>query len=39
MDGAVPELKLLVAGFPLWQSGFEPSSDDVGFVADKLALG
>jgi hypothetical protein len=32
-------VKRLVVGFPLLQSLFEPGSDQVGFVVDKLALG
>jgi hypothetical protein len=29
----------LVAGFPSRRTGFEPKSDHVGFVVDKVALG
>jgi hypothetical protein len=36
---AVPQLRLLVAGFLLRRPGFEPWSGHVGFVVDKAALG
>jgi hypothetical protein len=36
---ASQELRQLVAGFPSQRPGFEPGSDHVGFVADKVALG
>jgi hypothetical protein len=29
----------LIAGFPQWQPEFEPQSNQVGFVVDKVALG
>jgi hypothetical protein len=29
----------LVAGFPLWQPGFEPRSGHMGFLVHKVALG
>jgi hypothetical protein len=29
----------LVAGFPPWRPGFDPSSGHVGLVVDKVALG
>jgi hypothetical protein len=34
-----PYLKRLVAGFLSRRPGFEPGSDQVGFVMDKVALG
>jgi hypothetical protein len=36
---AMPQLTRLVAGFPSRRHGFEPGSDNVGFVVDKVALG
>jgi hypothetical protein len=39
MEKAAPWLKRLVAGFPQRRPGFEPGSDHVGFVVDKVALG
>jgi hypothetical protein len=36
---AAPQLKQLVAGFPLWQPGFKPGSSHVGFVVDKWRWG
>jgi hypothetical protein len=36
---AAPQLRWLVAVFPPWWPGFEPTSGHVGFVVDKLALG
>jgi hypothetical protein len=34
---AVPQLRLLVAGFPLRRSGFEPVSSNMGFLVDKVS--
>jgi hypothetical protein len=36
---AVPQLRRLLAGFPLRRPGFEPGSGHVGFVVDKVSLG
>jgi hypothetical protein len=36
---AVPQLKRLVADFPLRRPKIEPGSGHVGFVVDKAALG
>jgi hypothetical protein len=36
---AVPQLKLLVPGFPPRQPGFKLGSSHVGVVVDKVALG
>jgi hypothetical protein len=36
---AVPKLKWLDAGFPPQWPGFHPGPGQVGFVADKVALG
>jgi hypothetical protein len=36
---AATQLKRLVSGFPPRRPGFEPGSDQVGFVVDKVALG
>jgi hypothetical protein len=38
-EGAVPQLKRLVAGFPPRRPGFDPRSGHVGFVVDKVTLG
>jgi hypothetical protein len=35
---AAPLLKRLVAGFPPRRPGFDPGSDEVGFVVDRVAL-
>jgi hypothetical protein len=35
----VPWLRLLVPGFPPRRPKFEPGSENVGFVVDKVALG
>jgi hypothetical protein len=35
----VPELRLLVSGFPPQLSDFEPRSGHTGFLVDKVALG
>jgi hypothetical protein len=39
MEGAVPYLKRLAAGFLPQRPGFEPGSGHVGFVVNKVALG
>jgi hypothetical protein len=36
---ATPQLRQLVTGFPPRRPRFEPRSDYVGFVEDKVALG
>jgi hypothetical protein len=36
---AAPQLKQLVAGFPLRRPGLKPGSSHVGFVVEKMALG
>jgi hypothetical protein len=35
---AMPQLRWLLASFPLQQPGFDPRSGHVGFVVDKLVL-
>jgi hypothetical protein len=39
LEGAAPQLKRLVAGFPPRRPWFDPGSGKVGFVVDKVALG
>jgi hypothetical protein len=39
LDKATPQLKRLVAGFPLQRPGFNPGSGQVGFVVDNVAPG
>jgi hypothetical protein len=38
-DWDVPKLRRLVVGFPPWRPGIETGSANVGFLADKVALG
>jgi hypothetical protein len=35
---AVPQLRKLVIGFPLWWSGFDPRSGNLRFVLDEVTL-